>query len=91
LKLIHSCEPITNKYESQDITLTLPGDLTVYDINWLSMWCETDSVEFGHIDIPKDLKDPKDPKDLNVPPYRGKAIKVSLIPHTHVSSLNLIN
>jgi Electron transfer DM13 len=70
LKLIHSCGPITNKYESKDITLTLPGDLTVYDIKWLLMWCVIYSEEFGHIDIPK---------DLDVPPYRGEKIYVSLI------------
>jgi hypothetical protein len=65
VKLCDSYEPITRKYNGEDITIKLPGDLTVYDIKWLSMWCVKYSVEFGHVDIPQ---------DLNVPPYFGKKI-----------------
>jgi Electron transfer DM13 len=68
LRLCDSYAPITRKYNGDDITIKLPGDLTVYDIKWLSMWCVKYSVEFGHVDIPK---------DLNVPPYFGKKMPVS--------------
>jgi len=65
LRLCDSYEPITRIYNGEDITIKLPGDLTVYDIKWLSMWSVESSEEFGHVDIPQ---------DLNVPPYRGARV-----------------
>lgn len=63
--LSYSYENINRKYDGEDITVKLPGDLNVYNIKWLSMWCEKRQVELGHVVIPK---------DLNVPPYTGNII-----------------
>jgi len=51
---------VLNKYEGEDIELKLPDDLTVFDIDWLSVWCVAYKQDFGHVKIPRD--------DLNVPP-----------------------
>ncbi|XP_078610306.1 protein Skeletor, isoforms B/C-like [Branchiostoma floridae x Branchiostoma japonicum] len=50
------------RYTGQTIDITLPGDVTVYDIKWLSMWCIRFTANFGEVFIPT---------DLNVPPYVG--------------------
>lgn len=50
-------------YQGQDIEIQLPGDLTVYDIDWLSLWCISFRENFGHVMIPK---------DLDVPPALGQ-------------------
>ncbi len=55
---------VLNGYEGEDIELKLPDDLTVYDIEWLSVWCITYKHDFGHVKIPK--------HDLNVPPSLDK-------------------
>lgn len=44
-----------------DITITLPGDLTMLDIDWIAMYCITFRENFMHVDIPKNpniLPDP---------------------------------
>lgn len=50
-------------YQGEDIEIQLPGNLTVYDIDWLSVWCVEYRHNFGHIFIPK---------DLDVPPALGQ-------------------
>lgn len=42
-------------YQGEDIEIVLPGNLTVYDIDWLSVWCVQYKHNFGHVMIPKDL------------------------------------
>jgi len=55
---------VLSAYTGQTITLRLPGDLTVNDIDWLAMWCDEFQHNFGHVSIPKDLDD--------VPPFFGQ-------------------
>ncbi|RWS24858.1 Protein Skeletor:-like isoforms D/E [Leptotrombidium deliense] len=50
-------------YRGHDITLRLPGDLTVADIDWFSLYCITYAENFGHVKIPNNIKD-KLPADL---------------------------
>ncbi|XKL66519.1 hypothetical protein PGB90_009939 [Kerria lacca] len=50
-------------YEGEDIELQLPGNLQVYDIDWLAVWCVKFNHNFGHVMIPK---------DLDVPPSLGQ-------------------
>ena len=50
-------------YQGQDIEIQLPENITVYDIDWLAMWCVTYHHNFGHVLIPK---------DLDVPPALGQ-------------------
>ena len=59
---IGSLEPLRG-YQGEDIEIQLPGSLTVYDIDWLSVWCVEFRHNFGHVFIPK---------DLDVPPALGQ-------------------
>lgn len=59
---IGSLEPLRG-YQGEDIEIQLPGNLTVYDIDWLAVWCVKYRHNFGHVYIPK---------DLDVPPALGQ-------------------
>ncbi|CAL4072795.1 unnamed protein product [Meganyctiphanes norvegica] len=45
---------VISGYNGESIVLTLPNDLTVYDINYLGVWCVEYAHDFGHVLIPKD-------------------------------------
>lgn len=62
-----SLEPLRG-YQGEDIEIQLPGNFTVYDIDWLAVWCVEYRHNFGHIFIPK---------DLDVPPALGQT-KISV-------------
>lgn len=63
-------EPLRG-YQGEDIEIQLPGSLTVYDIDWLAVWCVEYRHNFGHVYIPR---------DLDVPPALGQTkITVSII------------
>ena len=47
-------------YNRKTVVITLPSDLTVFDIDYLSVWCEDFFADFGHVRIEK--------ASLNVPP-----------------------
>ncbi|XP_076250589.1 protein Skeletor, isoforms B/C [Rhynchophorus ferrugineus] len=57
-----SLDPLRG-YLGEDIEIQLPGSLTVYDIDWLAVWCVQYRHNFGHVMIPK---------DLDVPPALGQ-------------------
>jgi hypothetical protein len=64
-----SLDPLRG-YQGEDIEIQLPGNLTVYDIDWLAVWCVQYRHNFGHVLIPK---------DLDVPPALGQTkITVSM-------------
>lgn len=65
---IGSLDPLRG-YQGEDIEIQLPGNLTVYDIEWLAVWCVEYRHNFGHVLIPK---------ELDVPPALGQTkIQVS--------------
>lgn len=67
---VRSLEPLRG-YQGEDIEIQLPGSLTVYDIDWLCVWCIRYTQNFGHVMLPK---------DLDVPPALNQTkISVSLI------------
>ncbi|XP_006815462.1 protein Skeletor, isoforms B/C-like [Saccoglossus kowalevskii] len=49
-------------YNGDTISITMTSEMTVFDIDWLSMWCVAAVQNFGHVDIP-------DKSELNIPPY----------------------
>jgi hypothetical protein len=60
-------------YQGEDIEIQLPGSMTVYDIDWLAVWCVEYRHNFGHVIIPK---------DLDVPPALGQtkiAVSIKLL------------
>ncbi|KAB7495687.1 Protein Skeletor, partial [Armadillidium nasatum] len=62
-----SLEPL-KKYSGKTIVITLPGDLTVFDIDYLGVWCRAFYVDFGHVVLPKNLNVPPSLKMLGVAP-----------------------
>ncbi|XP_012287850.1 protein Skeletor, isoforms B/C [Orussus abietinus] len=72
---VGSLEPLRG-YLGEDIEIVLPGNLTVYDIEWLAVWCVQYKHNFGHVLIPK---------DLDVPPALGQTkITTSSTPAPHM-------
>ncbi|XP_076750805.1 protein Skeletor, isoforms B/C isoform X2 [Xylocopa sonorina] len=70
-------------YQGEDIEIVLPENLTVYDIDWLAVWCVQYKHNFGHVMIPK---------DLNVPPALGQTkITTSSTPTPPLSKHELTN
>lgn len=41
--------PILRRYDGVDVELTLPGDIKVGDILWLSAYCRNYDVDFGSV------------------------------------------
>jgi len=70
--LTHSLDPI-RAYKRETITLELPGDITIFDIDWFSIYDVESKENYGSVIVPS---------GLNVPPSLVKII-VSL------STLNL--
>lgn len=71
-----SLDPLRG-YQGEDIEIQLPGNLTVYDIDWLAVWCVEYRHNFGHVYLPK---------DLDVPPALGQTkITVSILIHLILS------
>ena len=66
-------------YQGEDIEIQLPGNLTMNDIDWLSVWCIRYKHNFGHVFIPKDLN--------NIPPALGQT-KITVIYFVDFSSIN---
>ncbi|KAB0794806.1 hypothetical protein PPYR_11645 [Photinus pyralis] len=60
-------EPL-RRYDRKTVVLTLPGDLTVFDIGHFGVWCEAFTVDFGHIQIPGNLNVPPSLRMLGVSP-----------------------
>nr|CAI5851028.1 unnamed protein product [Callosobruchus analis] len=56
------------KYDRKTVVLTLPGDLTVFDIGHFGIWCEQFTVDFGHVQIPQGLNIPPSLKMLGISP-----------------------
>lgn len=56
------------QYNRKTIVLTLPGDLTVFDIGHFGIWCEAFTVDFGHVSVPSVLNVPPSLKMLGVLP-----------------------
>ncbi|XP_014613047.1 PREDICTED: protein Skeletor, isoforms B/C [Polistes canadensis] len=65
---IGSLEPLRG-YQGEDIEIVLPDNFTVYDIDWLAVWCVQYKQNFGYVLIPK---------DLDIPPALGQT---KITPH----------
>ncbi|XP_065556383.1 protein Skeletor, isoforms B/C-like isoform X2 [Artemia franciscana] len=61
---------LLRSYHGEDIEIQLPGDFTIHDIEYLSIWCIRYRENFGHVIIPKNLQ---------VPPALGQT-KLTTVP-----------
>lgn len=64
------------RYDHKTIVLTLPGDLTVFDIGHFSVWCEAFTVDFGHVTMPTSFNVPPSLKMLGVLPQVSDSQRV---------------
>ncbi|KAI9580438.1 hypothetical protein GQX74_010846 [Glossina fuscipes] len=62
------------RYDRKTIVLTLPDDLTIFDIGHFGVWCEAFTVDFGHVLISKNLNVPPSLKMLGISPQVKKHI-----------------
>ncbi|XP_017786522.1 PREDICTED: protein Skeletor, isoforms B/C-like isoform X2 [Nicrophorus vespilloides] len=62
------------KYDRKTVVLTLPGDLTVFDIGHFGIWCEAFTVDFGHVQVPQSLNIPPSLKMLGVSPQKPVSV-----------------
>lgn len=51
-------------YTGKDVLLRLPGDLTVFDIDWMGLYCIQYEHNFGHVMIPERPNVPPNLEDL---------------------------
>ena len=56
---------VLGPYSDETITLELPGDMKIFDVDWISIWDEELNENFGSVIIPD---------GLNVPPSLTKVI-----------------
>jgi len=42
--------------EPKDIEVKLPGDVSVEELRWISVWCRKFKVNFGHVDFPDNFR-----------------------------------
>ncbi|XP_044012563.1 protein Skeletor, isoforms B/C isoform X3 [Aphidius gifuensis] len=60
------------RYDRKTIVLTLPKDLTVFQLGHFGVWCEAFTVDFGHVKIPQSLNVPPSLKMLGVSPQNAR-------------------
>lgn len=57
---------LLGRYEDEDIILTLPGEETVFEIDWISVWNPEKTKNYGSVIIPDGLNIPPALVQLNV-------------------------
>jgi hypothetical protein len=56
------------KADKKTMVLSLPGDLTVFDIDYFGVWCRLYSIDFGHVRISPGLNVPPSLQMLGISP-----------------------
>ncbi|XP_021961187.1 protein Skeletor, isoforms B/C [Folsomia candida] len=56
------------KADKKTMVLSLPGDLTVFDVDYFGVWCRLYSIDFGHVRITPGLNVPPSLRMLGVAP-----------------------
>lgn len=51
-------DKILRRYEEKDVCITLPDDMTIRDIDYISLYCIAFSEVFGIVNIPHDKVEP---------------------------------
>ena len=64
---MYSLDPL-REYKSEDVVIQLPGEMTVFDIDWLSIFDVATKTNYGSTIIPD---------GLNVPPSLVKVTNLN--------------
>lgn len=59
-----NCDGLRRPYRNDDIILTLPRRLRVYDMEAISVYCYRFCHNFGHVRIPRGIRIPPAPNNL---------------------------
>ncbi|GFS78254.1 hypothetical protein NPIL_520601 [Nephila pilipes] len=54
------------RYTGKTVVITLPAEYTIYDFDWIGVWCEEARVDFGSVRLPQDLVVPPSPRTLGI-------------------------
>lgn len=73
-----------NEYKGENVTLVLPDEVTVFDIDWLSIWCGDSSENFGHVML--NSKYESRPKHIQLPGNFNQTTDVSSGPILIISN-----
>lgn len=55
---------IKDGYNGKDVTLRLPDNITIHDVEYFGVFCYLYKQNFGHVRIPKNIEVPADLKTL---------------------------
>ena len=67
-------------YSGETVVISLPDEKTIWDYNWIGVWCEEFFVDFGSTRIPHSVQVPPSPRMLGVKP------EVSVAPFVRLST-----
>lgn len=84
-----SLDPLRG-YQGEDIEIQLPGNLTVYDIDWLAVWCVQYKHNFGHVFIPKDLDVPPALGQTKIQVFRYDFFRLFILELKHQQQYSLL-
>ena len=59
--------PVLGRSDGERMTLTLPSNMKVGDLKWISVWCRRFTVDFGNLIFPDNLDLPTSEKQLPHP------------------------
>lgn len=68
------------KSDRKTMVLSLPGDLTIFDVDYFGVWCRLYYVDFANVKVPQSLNVPPSLRMLGVTP------QVSLIYYNTIYS-----
>lgn len=60
---------LDRRFDNEEITLTIPDDVKMSDLKWMSVWCRQFAVNFGDVYFPADLK--MDEEDVAIEQEEG--------------------
>ncbi|XP_074605545.1 protein Skeletor, isoforms B/C-like [Brevipalpus obovatus] len=56
------------RYNGETVVISLPQGSTIYDFDWLGVWCSEFQVDFGSTRIPQNIRVPPSPRMLGIEP-----------------------
>lgn len=68
LKDENGSEKPLRRYSGETVVISLPEGKTIWDYDYIGVWCEEYQVDFGNTRIPQNIRVPPSPKMLGVKP-----------------------
>ena len=68
LKDENGSEKPLRRYSGETVVISLPEGKTIWDYDFIGVWCEEYQVDFGNTRIPQNIRVPPSPKMLGIKP-----------------------